>query len=191
MEKCKFIKLLTDSNALLKGHFLLTSGRHSNVYIEKFRLIENPKLLDFVCKEMVKQYINSNVNIVIGAAVGGILIAGSIGRHLGVNHIFTERINGKMVLRRGFNIQSESNVLIVEDIVTTGGSIFEIIEVVKKFGGNIVGITSILDRNHKIPIFGYSYSPLISYPIASYIESDCPDCKNNKPLDQRGRTGKK
>ena len=191
MKKSKIIQLLTDYNALLKGHFLLTSGRHSNIYIEKFRIIENPKALGYVCQEMVKQFSNSKVNIVIGAAVGGILIAGSIGRHLGANHIFTERIDEKMMLRRGFEIQEGQNVLIVEDIVTTGGSIFEIIKVVEKNMGNIIGITSILDRNDNLPNFGYPYFPLIQYPVKSYPKDSCPDCQNNKALYKPGRTGKK
>ena len=191
MTDSKIIQLLSDYNALQKGHFLLTSGRHSNIYIEKFRIIENPKALDYICKKMAKQFSTLEVNIVIGAAIGGILIAGSIGRYLGVNHIFTERIEGEMALRRGFEIQKNQNVLIVEDIVTTGGSILEIIKVVENNGGNIIGVVSIIDRNEKLPNFGYPYFPLIQYPVKSYLESNCPDCNDGKPLYKPGRTGKR
>ena len=94
------LKILIDSGAILEGHFLLTSGRHSNKYVEKFRLIEKPKYLDIVCKAMSKRFCNNNINVVLGAAIGGILISGGVGQKLNVKHIFTERINGKMKLRK-------------------------------------------------------------------------------------------
>ena len=104
MTSTELQSLLEDSGAILNGHFLLTSGRHSNRYIEKFRVLEKPDTLDKVCQEMAAPYQNKNVEIVLGAAIGGILISAGVGRHLGVNHIFSARVNGKMELRRGFNL---------------------------------------------------------------------------------------
>ena len=135
----EILKTLIDTGAILEGHFLLTSGRHSDKYVEKFRLIEQPKSLNFICSSMAGLYKNKEINVVLGAAVGGILISGGVGQILNVKHIFTERVNGVMELRRGFSLDKNSKVLIVEDIVTTGGSIFELIEVVKSWNAEIVG----------------------------------------------------
>ena len=186
----KILNTLIKSGAILEGHFLLTSGRHSNKYIEKFRLIEKPKYLDFVCSSMADFYGNKNINVVLGAAVGGILISGGVGHKLNVKHIFTERVNGVMKLRRGFSLDKNSKVLIVEDIVTTGGSIFELIKIVKKYNAQLVGITSILDRNKKPVDFGFLYKPLVQYPVDSWSSENVPDWLNEIPITKPGRSGK-
>ena len=187
----KILNTLIETGAILEGHFLLTSGRHSNKYVEKFRLIENPQSLDLVCSAMADMYSNKNINLVLGAAIGGILISGGVGKKLNVKHIFTERVNGIMELRRGFQIDQGSKVLIVEDIVTTGGSIFELIEVVNNNNGAIVGITSILDRNQKPVDFGFPYKTLVQYPVESWDDKNCPECLQNNPIIHPGRSGKK
>ena len=187
----KILDTLIQSGAILEGHFLLTSGRHSNKYVEKFRLIEKPKYLDFVCSSMANLYKNEEINVVLGAAVGGILISGGVGQKLNVKHIFTERVNGVMELRRGFNLNEDSKVLIVEDIVTTGGSIFELIQIVKNYNAQLIGITSILDRNKEPVNFGPPYSPLVQYPIESWSSEDIPDWLNKIPITKPGRSGKK
>ena len=187
----KILETLLDTGAILEGHFLLTSGRHSNKYVEKFRLIEQPKSLDFVCSSMADLYKNKQVNVVLGAAVGGILISGGVGQKLNVKHIFTERVNGVMELRRGFSLDENSRVLIVEDIVTTGGSIFELIEIVKNYNAELVGITSILDRNKEPVDFGFSYNPLVQYPVDSWSSENVPDWLKKIPITKPGRSGKK
>ena len=98
MESGELLSLLKETGAMLEGHFLLTSGRHSDVYIEKFRILENPRALDDVCWEMAEIVKNDNIELVLGAAIGGILISGGVGRHLGVKHIFCERVNWTMKL---------------------------------------------------------------------------------------------
>ena len=185
------LKILIDSGAILEGHFLLTSGRHSNKYVEKFRLIEKPEYLDIVCKAMAKKFLDQNVNVVLGAAIGGILISGGVGHKLNVKHIFTERVNGNMKLRRGFFLNEKSNVLIVEDIVTTGGSIFELIDIVKENKANLIGLTSILDRNEKPVDFGFNYEPLVQYSVESWHEDEVPEWLNKIPITKPGRSGKK
>ena len=132
----KVLALLENTEALLKGHFLLTSGMHSNIYIEKFRLLEEPDSLDYVCDKMAMIVKTKKVDLVIGAAIGGILIAGGVGRHLNKKHIFSERVDGKMELKRGFHINKGDRVVIVEDIITTGGSVRELIQLAEKFGEN-------------------------------------------------------
>ena len=123
MQSSELLTLIQKTGAMLNGHFLLTSDRHSNIYFEKFRILENPTALDDVCKEMAEIVIDQNIELVLGAAIGGILIAGGVGRHLGVKHIFSERVNGTMELRRGFSIEKGQRLIIVEDIITTGGSV--------------------------------------------------------------------
>ena len=117
-------------------------------------------------------------------------MSSGVAKYLDKKSIFTERIKENMELRRGFKIKENSNVLIVEDIVSTGGSIFELIEVVKKYGGNIIGITSIVHRSMKEIDFGYIYKPLLNYPIESWNEKDVPDWLNEIPITVHGRSGK-
>ena len=102
MQSDDLLNLLKKTGAMLEGHFLLTSGRHSDVYIEKFRILEKPSSLNRICYSMANVVRNEQIDIVLGAAIGGILIAGGVGRHLEKKHIFSERIDGKMELRRGF-----------------------------------------------------------------------------------------
>ncbi|NOZ08538.1 MAG: orotate phosphoribosyltransferase [FCB group bacterium] len=183
-------QLLETSGALLKGHFLLTSGRHSDRYIEKFRILENPLALESVCKALAEQYSSDHVDLILGAAIGGILLAGGVGRFLKVNHIFTERVGGEMTLRRGFGIPKGSRVLIVEDIVTTGGSVFELIEVVKKHDAGIAGVSYLVDRNADPIDFGVNSKPLLKIPSLSWEPENCPLCAEGVPMTSRGRSGK-
>ena len=191
MKSNEVLDLLEWSGAIMKGHFKLTSGKHSNQYIEKFRLLENPIALDKICSTMSVLYKKSEVDLVVSAAIGGILLAGGVGRHLNVKHIFSERVNGKMCFKRGFNIEDGQNVLIVEDIVTTGGSINEIISLVEKYNANIVGIVSIVDRNDKKNFFKYPYETLLNFPVESWDEKECPDWLKKIPINKPGSTGKK
>ena len=190
MSNNDILDLLKDSGAFLEGHFLLTSGRHSNRYIEKFRLMESPDHLDKICKRMSEQFDSDKVDIVLGAAIGGILLSSGVAKYLGKKGIFTERVEGRMNLRRGFEIKADSNVVIVEDIVSTGGSIFELIEVVKNCNANIVGVTSIVHRSIEEINFGCTYKPLLNYPVESWDEKNIPDWLNEIPMTQQGRSGK-
>ena len=183
--------LLEWSGAILKGHFKLTSGRHSNQYIEKFRLLENPIALDKICSSMADLYRDKNIDLVISAAIGGILIAGGVGRHLNVKHIFSERVDGQMIFKRGFSVDKGQNILLVEDIVTTGGSINELIKLIEFHKGNIIGIASIVDRNDKKSIFKYPYETLLNFPSESWDEEECPDWLLEIPIIKPGSTGKK
>ncbi len=184
------LNLLKDSGAFLEGHFLLTSGRHSNRYIEKFRLMESPEHLDKICEKMSEQFDANSIDIVLGAAIGGILLSSGVAKYLGKKGIFTERIQKNMELRRGFEIKENSNVLIVEDIVSTGGSIFELIDVVNKYNANVIGVTSIVHRSMKEIDFGCKYKPLLEYPVESWDEDDIPDWLNKIPITVHGRSGK-
>ena len=184
------LDLLKDSGAFLEGHFLLTSGRHSNRYIEKFRLMESPKHLDKICQKMSGQFNADSVDIVLGAAIGGILLSSGVAKYIGKKGIFTERVQEKMELRRGFEIKENSNVLIVEDIVSTGGSIFELIEVVNNCNANVVGVTSIVHRSMEDISFDCPYKPLLNYPVESWDANEIPDWLEKTPITVHGRSGK-
>ena len=186
----EIIKKLKEVNAITEGHFVLTSGKHSNLYIEKFRILEDPVLLEYIAVQMAQDYINSNINLVVGAAVGGILIASAVGKILEVKSIFTERVNGNMVFKRGFKINKGANILIVEDIVTTGGSINELLAVLNQFSCNIRGIVSLLDRNKEPIKFEFPYNPLVQYFVQSWNEKDIPGWLKNIPITKPGSTGK-
>ena len=191
MQSHKLLNLLRKTGAILDGHFLLTSGKHSNVYIEKFRILENPNSLDQVCGAMAGIVEGKGVDIVLGAAIGGILISGGVGRHLGKKHIFAERINGRMELRRGFSISNGERVMIVEDIITTGGSVFELINLANELSAEIVHVVNLVDRSQVGIDFGYPSTALLNLPSESYNPNNCPLCKQGLPLIERGRTGKK
>ena len=190
MEPRELLKLLQETGAMLDGHFLLTSGRHSNVYIEKFRILEHPQALDDVCRAMSETVQNQNVELVLGAAIGGILIAGGVGRYLDVKHIFSERVDGKMELRRGFSITKGQRIIIVEDIITTGGSVFELIQLAKDYEAEIVHVVNLVDRSSGEVNFEVPTTALLTIPSESWEPEDCPLCQKEVAITQRGRTGK-
>ena len=191
MESRELLKLLQKTGAMLEGHFLLTSGRHSNVYIEKFRILENPQALDEVCRKMAETVQHQNVELVLGAAIGGILIAGGVGRYLDVKHIFSERVNGGMELRRGFSITKGQRVIIVEDIITTGGSVFELIQLAQDYEAEIIHVVNLVDRSSGDINFEIPTTALLMIAAESWKLEDCPLCQKRIPFTQRGRTGKK
>jgi len=176
---------------MLEGHFLLTSGRHSKVYVEKFRILENPNSLDQVCQAMAEIVQGEDMDIILGAAIGGILISGGVGRHLRKKHIFAERIDGKMELRRGFSISSGERIVIVEDIITTGGSVCELIDLAEELSAEIVHVINLVDRSAEGIDFKYPSTSLLTLPSKSYESDDCPLCEEGLPITERGRTGKK
>jgi orotate phosphoribosyltransferase len=184
--------ILQHSGALLEGHFQLTSGKHSGRYIEKFRLLEQPAALDEVAHAIVHDPLVKDIDVVLGAAVGGILLAGAVARVLNCRTMFTERMDGTMALRRGFALQPGDRVLVVEDIVTTGGSVFELLDVVRHSGATLVAVKCLVDRNTAPGIdFGVPGKALLNLPIPAWDPDECPLCKEDVPLVKPGRTGKK
>jgi len=190
MNSKEVLDLLEWSGAIMKGHFKLTSGRHSNTYIEKFRLLENPIALDKICITMSEKFIAENIDLVVGAAIGGILIAGSVGRHLNTKHIFSERLDGKMTFKRGFTIEKNCNIIIVEDIITTGGSVKELIDLLLFYKANIIGIICMVNRSEENIDFGYPFISLLNLPSQSWSFDNCPDCLKEIPITKPGSTGK-
>ena len=176
--------LLKETNALLKGHFLLTSGRHSDGYVQCARLLMYPDKAEKAVKVIVDKLENLEFDIVVGPAMGGIIVSYEIARQTGKPSLFVERENGKMTLRRGFNIEKGQRVLIAEDVVTTGKSTIETSEVVEQYGGIVVGIACIVDRTVKdleYPMFSAT-----KLNLNFYEEEDCVLCKNNVPIYKPG-----
>ena len=184
------LALLEQSGALLEGHFLLTSGKHSSRYIEKFRLIEQPHLLDKAAEAMIAPLKDREIDVVLGAAVGGILLAGALARILNARTMFTERVDGTMSLRRGFELRAGEKVLVVEDIVTTGGSLKELIEVTQRSKATLADVVYLVDRSENGLDLGEVTGELVRLPIPAWEADECPLCQEGQPLTQRGRSGK-
>ena len=180
-------ELFIKTGAIMEGHFLLTSGLHSPLYVEKFQVLQHPKYTEQLCIALAEKFLEDNIEVVVGPITGGILLAHEVGKRLGTRAIFTERENGKMTLRRGFVIKPGERVLIVEDIVTTGGSIKEVLDVVVEQGGIPVGIGMLVDRSGGKASFGeVPYKALLNLDVTTYDPSNCPLCKENIPMSKRG-----
>lgn len=187
MTETEVKELFVKTGAILEGHFLLTSGLHSPMYVEKFQVLQHPKYTEQLCKALADKFVDENIEVVVGPVTGGILLAHEVGKALGTRAIFTERENGKMTLRRGFKIAKGERVLIVEDIVTTGGSIKEVVEVVKEQGGIPVGIGMLVDRSGGKASFNeVQYKALLHLTVTTYQPDDCPLCKEGQPMTKRG-----
>lgn len=183
--------LLLETSAIMEGHFLLTSGLHSPRYVEKFNVLQHPKYTEKLCRAMAEKFKDANIETVVGPVTGGILLAHETGKALGTRAIFTERENGKMTFRRGFTLHEGERVLIVEDIVTTGGSIREVIDVVKEHGGIPVAVSMLVDRSGGKATFGdVPSTALLHMDVKTYKPEECPLCKAGIPMTKRGRTGK-
>ena len=141
------LDIFRETGALLQGHFILTSGRHSASYLQCAKVLQYPEHLQLFANEIVDYFRDLSIDLVISPAVGGIVLGTEVGRQLNVQTIFTERESGVMTLRRGFEILAGNNVLVVEDVVTTGGSVQEVMNVVIKAGANIVGVGVLVDRS--------------------------------------------
>ena len=175
------LKILKETNALLEGHFILSSGLHSKQYIQCAKLLSHPKKTEEICASLCEK-INStfnNIDIVLSPAIGGIVVGYEIGRQLSVETFFSERVHGKFQLRRGFKIPKNSNVLIVEDVITTGRSALECSKIVEESKSNLVGYACIIDRsNNKV---------VIKDKIISQIKLDIPTFKENEiPSELKG-----
>jgi orotate phosphoribosyltransferase len=175
---------LAARGALLEGHFRLSSGRHSDRFVQKFRLLEEPRLLEPVAREIAARFRDASPTVVVGAAVGGILLAYEVARQLGTKSIFVEKEQGVPMLRRGFALVGEDRALIVEDVVTTGLSVNETMAVVRAAGATIVGVGIVVARG-PVPSGVPSFA-LLDLPLESYDESDCPQCAAGLPIADPG-----
>ncbi|SHE47737.1 orotate phosphoribosyltransferase [Caldanaerobius fijiensis DSM 17918] len=186
MKKEEVLEILRETEAMLEGHFLLTSGRHSDKYIQCAKVFQYPEYAEMFSKQLAEAFKGDDIDVVVGPAMGGIVFAYEVGRQLGVRAIFAERENGIMTLRRGFYIKEGENVLVVEDVTTTGGSVKEVIEVVRNCGGNVVGVGSLVDRSNGTVDFGVKFVPIVTLDVKSYEPQECPLCKQGINLVKPG-----
>lgn len=192
MTQDEVLKIFKEKNALLEGHFKLSSGLHSEKYLQCALVLQYPDIAEKLAKDIAKGFAKEKIDVVVGPAMGGITLAYEVARQLGVRGIFTERQDsphagaGKMVLRRGFGINASERVLVVEDVVTTGLSTNEVIEVIKAQGGVIAGVASIIDRSNGTAKFPAPFKPLAKVEVKTCEEKDCPLCKKGVPVVKPG-----
>lgn len=186
MTEAEVKELLLKHGAILEGHFLLTSGLHSGMYVEKFQVLQYPKATEKLCEGFAEKFKDEKIDVVIGPVTGGIILAHETAKHFGTRAIFAERDNGRMTIKRGFEIQPGERVLIVEDIVTTGGSVMEVIDVVREWGGIVAGVAMLVDRSGGTVDFGVPAKALLTLKIETFTPENCPLCKAGTPLVKRG-----
>ena len=171
----KSLNILKKTNALLEGHFVLSSGLHSSKYVQCAKLLSFPNLADKICKSLANKIKKKfkKIDLILAPAMGGVIIGYEIGKLLKKETIFCERVNGKFTLRRGFNIKKGSRVLIIEDVITTGKSSLECVKLIKKSKAKLIGFASIIDRSTK-------QSLKIKTSITSHLKIEVPTYKANK-----------
>ncbi len=184
-------QILEETNALLKGHFKLTSGKHSEYYIEKIKIIHYPDKVQQLCSELVKQLKDIEIDVVVGPAYGGIALAFEVARQLGKKFVFSQRKDEKMSIRSGFQIKPGDKAIIVEDIITTGGSVKEVLELLKEYEIEVQAVTCIVDRSGAKADFGVPLISLMSINFETWEEQDCPLCQKGIDLIKPGASDKK
>lgn len=165
------------TGALLRGHFLLTSGRHSNVYFQCAKVLQYPNYMEQICSNVAEHFKSTEIDTVISPAIGGIIVGQEVARQLNKRSIFAEREDKVLTLRRGFSLDKGEKVLVCEDVVTTGGSVFEVIDIVKKAGAEVVGVGFIVDRSNGKVNFGYPQYSAMKMEAVSFTADECELCK--------------
>ncbi len=182
------MKKFEQAGAIQKGHFKLTSGVHSDTYIQCAQVMQHPEFMHNLCSELGKKFRGDDIDVIVGPAIGGIIMAHVMARVLGpwVRAIFTERENGKMTLRRSFEINQGEKVLVVEDVTTTGSSVREVMDIVKSRQGKVVGVGVLIDRSGGKVDFGIKTKKLLTVDIKTYLPEECPLCKKGIPAAKPG-----
>ncbi len=195
MNKEQVLSIFKQTGALLEGHFQLTSGLHSPQYFQCAKVLQYPTHTELLCGEIASLFKQRKVDVVIAPALGGIVVGQEVGRQLCARTMFAERKDGVMQLRRGFKINKGERVLVCEDVVTTGGSVFEVINIVKEQGGRVAGVGSIVDRSGGKVKFdvedGGSQFATLSMDVVTYKSEECPLCKKGVPVVKPGSRGNK
>jgi orotate phosphoribosyltransferase len=180
------LRRLRDTEALLEGHFLLTSGLHSGDYVQCAKVLQFPQHAEVMGAGIADQVRHLSVEVVMSPAIGGIVLGQEVARALGVRAIFAEREQGQMTLRRGFDLTPGERVLVVEDVTTTGGSVREVIEVAQARGGNLVAAAAILDRSDGTATFPAPFHALATLQMQAYAADACPQCQQGSVPSKPG-----
>jgi orotate phosphoribosyltransferase len=186
MTRDELLDLYRRSGALLEGHFRLTSGLHSPGYLQCALVLQHPQQAEALGRAIAGRVQDLRPTVVLSPALGGVVIGQEVGRALGVRAIFCERQDGRLALRRGFTLDSTDRVLVVEDVMTTGGSTRETIEVAKAAGGQVVGTASIVNRGGAAIRFDVPYVSLLEIALPTYDPDQCPLCAQGLPVVKPG-----
>lgn len=189
MKQEEALKILEDTGAYQRGHFKLSSGLHSDVYVQCAQLLMHPPLAEQICRQVADLWQDEKPEMVVGPAIGGILVAYEVGRALNVPTIFAERQEGVMTLRRGFepHVTKGLRVLVTEDVLTTGGSAQEVVELLQDLGADVIGAASIIDRTHGNTLkLTVPHRSLITLEAGTYQPDACPLCQEGLPINKPG-----
>lgn len=186
LTKAEILQAFEKTGGILKGHFLLTSGRHSDTYMQCAKLFVDPFESERLCKDLAIKLVEFNADAVVAPAVGGIIMGYELARQLKVKNFFAERVDGKMALRRGFALKKGMRLIVAEDVVTTGGSVREVIVLAEQAECKVVAVASVVDRSNGQVEFGYPYRALLSMDVVSYEANECPLCKSGIPAVKPG-----
>ena len=185
------LAIFRKSNALLRGHFELSSGLHSGHYFQCAQVLQHTKPAAQICRELARRFRSTRPTVVVGPATGGIIVAYETARVLSARAMYTERVDAEMQLRRGFTVTKKDRVLIVEDAITTGESARKVAELVEASGAKVVGIGTIVDRSGgKVKFPGYRYTRLFALAFETFRPHECPLCSEDVPLSRPGRPKK-
>ena len=180
-------KMFEKSGAVLKGHFLLSSGRHAPIYWEKFQVLQYPEYTELLCGMIADRFADDDIEVVAGPTTGGVILAYETARQLGVRGIFAEKKDGGgREFRRGFKISPDERVLIVDDVFTRGRSIRDTVNAINELGGKIVGIGVLIDRSTENIDFGIPFFSCHRVDIVAYEPEECPLCVQKIPLVKPG-----
>ena len=187
MSQSEILEVLESKGAVLRGHFKLSSGRHSDLFVQKFRVLEHPALANRFGDELARAF-GGEFDVVASPAIGAIVLGYSTALAGRTRFIFAERVDGKMAFRRGFGIGPHERVLVVEDVVTTGGSAREVVDAARAAGGIIVGVGALIDRGDpaRPPDLGAPLRALVTLDVASWTPEECPLCGRGDPLEDPG-----
>ena len=175
-----------ETGVLQTGHFRLTSGRHSDRYMQCARLFERADKAELLCRDLANRFADTAVDVVVGPAVGAVQMAYEVSRHLRCRNLFAEREEGVLRFRRGFHLDPGCRVLVVEDAVTTGGTVKELIELVRGTGAIVVGVGAIVDRSGGKTDFGVPLHACLKVNIPSWLPEDCALCAAGQPITKPG-----
>lgn len=189
MKQEDILELMTELGALLRGHFLLSSGRHSNTYFQCARLLQYPELARELGAAIASRFAGETYDVVASPALGGILIGHEVARALGRRFVFTERQDGVMQLRRGFSLEKGDKVLVIEDVVTRGTSVREVCRAVEQAGGVVIGLGAIVDRTDKPADLPQPLQALARVEVETWDVAGCPLCRQGVPLVKPGSRG--
>ena len=180
--RAKAAALLRETGALLEGHFQLASGKHSGVYVEKFRLLERPEHTETLCRMIADHFGPQRPELVAGPTTGGIIISYEVARLLGLRSIFAEKADSGRSFQRGFEVRRGERTLIVDDVLTTGGSVREVLEALRRAGGEPAGVGVLVDRSAGAVDFGLPFFACLTLDLPDYEAAACPLCEKGVPL---------